>query len=207
VFWTLYSNRSASINADGVPFLSVPAVGGKPAPPAGREVVVRRDGYFDYSPDGRYLVLSKGSGRFDVQNKRLARVDTRTGRWQWLTPPELAATAPRFSPDGRRVAFVAVADRGGEGKIGERSTRRRIWVMKADGSGRKALTSDSRYADSSPRWLPDGRLLFLREPKDPNGARSGLWTLDARRGKPTLVTEFRNEPLGEPEARFDVLLR
>src|SRR3990172_1866268 len=48
--------------------------------------------------------------------------------------------APKWSPDGRRIAFVREAD---------------IYVMDADGTNVIRLTNDS-YWDFAPAWSPDG---------------------------------------------------
>jgi TolB protein len=48
---------------------------------------------------------------------------------------------PRWSPDGRQIAFL----RGGQ-----------LWTMKADGTARRRLTT---RAASGPSWSPDGRFL------------------------------------------------
>jgi TolB protein len=48
---------------------------------------------------------------------------------------------PRWSPDGRQIAFL----RGG-----------RLWTMKADGTAKRRLTT---RAAAGPSWSPDGRFL------------------------------------------------
>ena len=48
-----------------------------------------------------------------------------------------------------------------------------IWVMSADGSGKRRLTSDARYGDSRPEWNRDGKRLRF-ERVDANYSRS-LW--------------------------------
>ena len=50
---------------------------------------------------------------------------------------------PAWSPDGLRIAFV----RGND-----------IWVMNADGSGQRRLTSGAAH-DRAPNWSPDGRTI------------------------------------------------
>lgn len=57
----------------------------------------------------------------------------------------------RWSPDGRRIAFIAARDH-----------RTELWVMNADGSGLARVTRDGA-AKASPVWDPDGRSLVYAE--------------------------------------------
>ena len=56
-------------------------------------------------------------------------------------------TQPRWSPDGKRIAFVSDVDGNKE-----------IYIMNADGSHIVNLTNDS-YDDYDPAWSPDGSIL------------------------------------------------
>jgi TolB protein len=68
------------------------------------------------------------------------------GLGRTLTPPSLAASDAAWSPDGRHIAFSASS--GPTANID-------IYVMAADGTGRRRLTS-SIEADSDPTWSPEG---------------------------------------------------
>jgi len=59
---------------------------------------------------------------------------------------------PRFSPDGRRIAFTS--DRAGGDNI---------WVMNADGTGARAITSETFTLLNAPAWSPDGRFIAARK--------------------------------------------
>ena len=59
---------------------------------------------------------------------------------------------PRWSPDGSRIAFVS--DRGGGDNI---------WIMAADGSGKKQLTKEEFRLLNQPSWSPDGRYIVAKK--------------------------------------------
>ncbi|MFT4928686.1 MAG: imidazolonepropionase-like amidohydrolase/Tol biopolymer transport system component [Phenylobacterium sp.] len=59
---------------------------------------------------------------------------------------------PVFSPDGQKIAFVSDRD-GGDN----------IWVMNADGSGAKAITTEKSNLAHDPDWSPDGQYIVARK--------------------------------------------
>lgn len=59
---------------------------------------------------------------------------------------------PRFSPDGRRIAFVT--DRGGGDNV---------WIMNADGSNKVALTKEDFRLLNQPSWSPDGQFIVAKK--------------------------------------------
>src|SRR5262249_27396839 len=67
------------------------------------------------------------------------------------TPTKFASStqleyAPRFSPDGKKVAFEST-----------RSGNHEVWVCDADGSNLIQLTSSNGGWAGTPRWSPNGR--------------------------------------------------
>lgn len=59
---------------------------------------------------------------------------------------------PRFSPDGRRIAFTS--DRGGGDNI---------WVMNRDGSDKRQVTKEDFRLLNQPTWSPDGRFIAAKK--------------------------------------------
>ncbi|HXN64263.1 MAG TPA: amidohydrolase family protein [Candidatus Acidoferrales bacterium] len=57
---------------------------------------------------------------------------------------------PRYSPDGKWIAFISDRD-GGEN----------LWIMKADGSDPKKLSREDDAEFSSPVWTPDGQYVLV----------------------------------------------
>ena len=59
---------------------------------------------------------------------------------------------PRFSPDGKRIAFTS--DRGGGDNI---------WIMNVDGSDKRQLTREDFRLLNQPSWSPDGRFIIAKK--------------------------------------------
>ncbi|UYH55054.1 amidohydrolase family protein [Qipengyuania sp. SS22] len=98
----------------------------------------------DVSPDGRMLAFSLLG---DVYTMPI------TGG----TPTRIAEglaweVQPRFSPDGRRIAFTS--DRGGGDNI---------WIMNADGSDKRQLTKEDFRLLNQASWSPDGNYIVAKK--------------------------------------------
>ncbi|MFM9828694.1 MAG: amidohydrolase family protein, partial [Sphingomonas sp.] len=59
---------------------------------------------------------------------------------------------PRFSPDGKRIAFTS--DRGGGDNI---------WLMNVDGSDKRQLSKEDFRLLNQPSWSPDGRFIIAKK--------------------------------------------
>jgi len=90
------------------------------------------------------------------------------------------ACRPRFSPDGRMIAYVShEADRKGD-----------VWLMASDGSGKRRLTLRDETSDYSPAWSPDGRMIVFASSAETMYAHEGRWALytaDAGTGQAELL--------------------
>jgi Tol biopolymer transport system component len=57
---------------------------------------------------------------------------------------------PRWSPDGKKIAFIS-----------DRSGAENLWLVDADGSNPKALTTGRKTNMASPTWSPDGNYVVV----------------------------------------------
>jgi Tol biopolymer transport system component/imidazolonepropionase-like amidohydrolase len=98
----------------------------------------------EVSPDGRTIL-------FDMLGD-LYTLPIAGGEARALTESVAWDIQPRFSPDGRHIAFIS--DRGGADNI---------WVMQADGSDARAVTAEREHTVFNPAWGPDGQYLLGRK--------------------------------------------
>jgi Tol biopolymer transport system component len=73
---------------------------------------------------------------------------------------------PRFSPDGRTIAFVSSAADG----MGD------VWTMRPDGTGKTRMTETGETADYFPSWSPDGKEIVFCSGTE-HSPKRGRWTL------------------------------
>ena len=97
------------------------------------------------SPDGRAVAYTVGV--VDMAANRVVNqiyvVSVDGGSPRQITNEKGSSSSPRWSPDGKRIAYIT----GGQ-----------IWTMKPDGGDREQVTKISTGA-GGPVWSPDGRLI------------------------------------------------
>lgn len=142
-----------------------------------------RDWFPDVARDGTLLFVSTRTGSEQIWMRdpgRAPRQVTQLDGWRIVQP--------RWSRDGRHVAFVAVVDDVAD-----------LYVMPRNGGPPRRLTRDPAE-DGSPDWSPDGRHLYFTSRRDGGQA---VWRIDpfAEGAEATRVTDpgiahFRIGPAG-----------
>jgi len=104
---------------------------------------VRRVDDPQISPDGKHVAFTIGDVNFDA-NRVVTQIYTMSlagGEMKRLTNGDTSSRSPRWSPDGKKIAFV---------------TGSQIWVMDSDGDHKDQITKISTGA-AAPVWSPDGK--------------------------------------------------
>jgi Tol biopolymer transport system component len=123
-----------------------------------------------WSPDRRKLLFASHLGRSAQPcdrggscDKEIFVINADGSGLRRLTRNAGADSAPAWSPDGRKIAFLSRGD----------GTGADVFVMNADGSDQLNLTRKPGNQLGPPRWSPDGRaILFTAVPP---GQRDSAW--------------------------------
>ena len=92
----------------------------------------------------------------------------------------------KFSPDGKRIAYVS-----------DRDGAENLWIANADGSDPRQLTRDKQAQYTSPSWTPDGDYVLVSKQESPLGSPFDLWMYHSKGGAGVQVTRGK----AKPEAR------
>jgi imidazolonepropionase-like amidohydrolase/Tol biopolymer transport system component len=145
----------------------------------------------DVSPDGKEII-------FDLLGD-IYMIPIAGGEAKSLTDGIAWDMQPRFSPDGRWIAFTS--DRAGGDNI---------WTMKRDGSEPKQVTKEDFRLVNSPSWAPDSEFILVR--KHFTSTRSlgagEMWLYHRSGGEGLQLTKRPNEqkdagePAFSPDGRY-----
>jgi dipeptidyl aminopeptidase/acylaminoacyl peptidase len=165
------------VMATGPTWAQSPAVSGLTASssaPGKRTLTV--DDYFrikelgdpQLSPDGKWVAYTVKTANLkdDKNYQRIWMVSVSGGNAIALTADGVASSHPRWSPDGKFLAFISA--RGGEASDDDDSGRKQVWLLNREGGEAQKLTDTIQDVQSF-AWSPSSdRLALLLE--DPSTA-------------------------------------
>ena len=153
VSWSADGSRLAFLGADAKGRNQVYAVGrdGSGLVELSSKFNDRNKAGAQISPDGTRVVFTADAR----QRRTLVVAEVATGMLTELTPEKDAGyEVARWSPDGRELAVVRVAD------LGNPDSRNDIFVMGAQGGALRNVSSHPGE-DFDPHWAPDGRSIVF----------------------------------------------
>lgn len=141
----------------------------------------------DFSPDGKWAAYVT----FPEAVLWRSRIDG-SERMQLTTSPLIAAV-PRWSPDGKGIAFSGSLPKGVF----------KLYVISADG-GKPVLVSGGDEDELDATWAPDGQSLIFGGPLASTHAH--ISSLDLRTGRVSIIpgSEGLFSPRSSPDGRFIV---
>ncbi len=104
----------------------------------------------DVSPDGKEIVFDLLGDLYVMPISGSEKPERITSGLSW-------DMQPRFSPDGKTIAFTS--DRTGQGDLGGDN----IWTVSRDGKELKQITAESYRLANGPAWRPDGEYIVARK--------------------------------------------
>jgi len=115
---------------------------------------IKRVGSPALSPDGKQVVFTVQDWSVDKNKSttNLWLVDVAGGEPRRLTTANASDTAPTWSPDGTRIAFLS--------KRGD-DENNSLYLLRRDG-GEAEKILELPYALATPRWLPDGKSVAVQ---------------------------------------------
>ena len=130
--------------------------------------------YPSISLRGNRLAYTQMSGGTPVY-----RIEVPTATGQRVQPVKLLAStredaAPRYSPDGRKIAFQS-----------DRSGNLEIWMCNSEGQNLSQLTFFGKGQAGSPQWSPDGSQITFDYRA---GGRADVYVVNVAGGVPRRIT-------------------
>ena len=145
-------------------FISIPAWAQDSAPQSGAQTAARHPITVDdyarikdvsdphISPDGKWVAYTVTSEdlKQDKDASRVWMISTSGGEAIPMTSAEVSSSHPRWSPDGKFLAFLSSRDDG----------KKQVWLLRREGGEAQQLTTEIQDVDDFV-WSPSGDRLAL----------------------------------------------
>jgi len=142
----------------------------------------------DWSPNGEEIlfVSNREPDPDRVFNYDVFAVKVAGGKIRQLTHTENVEYRPRWSPDGKTIAYQGTK----RGLTSSETTMEdtHVWLMSADGSGRREIGGAIDNRQGAPEWSEDGSAVYFTAQERGNAQ---LYRLAVNGGKPEIVINDR----------------
>jgi Tol biopolymer transport system component len=137
----------------------------------------------NWSPDGKFLAFSENIRGQELERISVLSVESLDKRVVTSPSPfvENGDNYPRFSPDGRTIAFLRMFSNGPED----------FCLVSAGGGEPRRLTYDGLYTGGL-TWAPDGAHLIYSSTR---GGALGLWEISVAGGEPEQLSVGRENAI------------
>ncbi|HET7209211.1 MAG TPA: amidohydrolase family protein [Terriglobales bacterium] len=134
----------------------------------------------DISPDGKTIV-------FELLG-RLYTLPITGGDAQAITSGMEFDSQPKFSPDGKLIAFIS-----------DRDGAENVWVANVDGTHPRQLSKDKQSTFTTPAWLPDSQYVMVSRQTQLPISTDELWLYHVRGGTGFAIVKGKDKPDTPPE--------
>jgi dipeptidyl aminopeptidase/acylaminoacyl peptidase len=140
----------------------------------------------DWSPNGKEILYATNpeTNQDEFFNYDVFALNVANNSVRRLTATEFIEYEPLWSPDGKHIVF-----RGTRRGLTDRETTMEdthVWVMNADGSGRREIGAVLDNRQGAPQWAPDGNAVYFTIQERGNNY---LMRLPIASGKPEYVVK------------------
>ena len=115
----------------------------------------------DWSPDGREIAAVSNLDHDPdyFYNQDLVAISVADGAIRRITTTESAEYQPKFSPDGKQIVFLGA--RRGLTDLETTMEDTHVWIMNADGTGRREIGSVIDNRQGNHGFSPDGTSVYF----------------------------------------------
>jgi dipeptidyl aminopeptidase/acylaminoacyl peptidase len=137
---------------------------------------------FDVSPDGKELVFARDTEQHPEvsTNADLFTAPIGGGEAKRITTRAGADTSPKYSPDGRWIAYRSQARAGYESDLWE------LWLYdRTNGTSHRIAPAFNDWVESI-TWAPDSKSIFFTAPKT---GKTAIYEVGVNSGAPQLISD------------------